>query len=678
MSLIRIENLELSYRLNERTFKALRDVKLTIERGQMAAILGPSGSGKSTLLYVLGCLLKPTSGFFEFAGRQVTELTSEQLAELRSSTIGFVFQQFHLLPRANVLDNVLLGARYNHADTRTPEQIREKALKIIESVGLTSHLTHMPNQLSGGQQQRIAIARALINDPELILADEPTGNLDSKSTEQILDLLQEIHRQGKTVVIITHDQNVAKRCDRVVTIIDGIMDGREPAALASAAVDSGGVKNISEEEPPAAGLALRGAPAWTTYAATAMQNLMRNKTRSLLTMVGVMIGIAAVLSTITLGDYARQKILDSYETLGINKLIVRAYPRWHLKANDIKGVKFDGLDQKADIVPMRRLFPEMKLVSPVEHDWSVRSAQFAGQTDDQIALLGVNQEYFNITNRQLVMGHPFTKYHDDNHSPVCIIGHEIARKLFGTIRPVGRMLDIQAQNDKQYSCLVMGVLASQSSNSEWFKPDEQILVPASFLAIMASHWYSKIYEFDLQMATGSSAEDLTTKIKQFLFRKYDRSAEVSVDNDQLLVAQMRRFLSLFTMLLAGVAFISLAVGGIGITNMMLVSVSERFKEIGLRKALGARNQEIRIQFLVESIILCIIAGLLGVAAGVGGYHLILYMASKLFPKIHFEWVFNVPAMVLSAACILAVGIASGIAPAIRAEKLEVVEALRSE
>ena len=171
MSLIRIENLELSYRLNERTFKALRDVKLTIERGQMAAILGPSGSGKSTLLYVLGCLLKPTSGFFEFAGRQVTELTSEQLAELRSSTIGFVFQQFHLLPRANVLDNVLLGARYNHADTRTPEQIREKALKIIESVGLTSHLTHMPNKLSGGQQQRIAIARALINDPELILAD---------------------------------------------------------------------------------------------------------------------------------------------------------------------------------------------------------------------------------------------------------------------------------------------------------------------------------------------------------------------------------------------------------------------------------------------------------------------------------------------------------------------------
>jgi macrolide transport system ATP-binding/permease protein len=671
MSLIHIENLELSYRINERSFMALREVNLRAERGSMTAILGPSGSGKSTLLYILGCLLKPTKGTYEFAGRQTTELTSAQLAELRSSTIGFVFQQFHLLPRANVLDNVLLGARYNRSDTRTPEEVRQKALNIIESVGLTSHLTHMPNQLSGGQQQRIAIARALINDPEMILADEPTGNLDSKSAAQILDLLQEIHRQGRTVVIITHDQNVAKRCERVVSIFDGVMEGGEaaaPARLSQAPAEtlirSGPEREVASRH-------------WSTYAATAMQNLLRNKTRSMLTMVGVMIGIAAVLSTITLGDFARAKILESYESLGINKLIVRAYPRWRLKAKDIKGVKFDGVDQQTDIAPMRRLFPEIALLSPVVRDW-VRAAQFGGQSDDQVAVLGVAAEYFNITRREVVMGHPFTRFHDQTHSPVCVIGHDVAKKLFGTIRPVGRVVELSGSDSKDYSCLVIGVMASQTSNSEWFRPNEQILLPESYLSIMASRWNSKPYEFDLQMRPGASAEDLTYKIKQFFNRKYDRSAQVSVDSDQLLVAQMRRFLSLFTMLLAGVAFISLAVGGIGITNMMLVSVSERFKEIGLRKALGARDQEIRIQFLVESLFLCLVAGILGVAFGVGGYHLILYMAAKLFPKIQFEWVFNAPAMLLSAICILTVGIASGIAPAIRAEKLEVVEALRSE
>ena len=666
MDLLDLRDVQLTYKLGEQALTVLKRVNLRVRQGEMVAILGPSGSGKSTLLYILGCLLKATKGSFHFAGHEVTSLTADELAELRSREIGFVFQQFHLLARAGILENVMLSAHYNHSDTRSAEELRAKAMSLIESVGLEEHIHHLPNQLSGGQQQRVAIARALMNDPALILADEPTGNLDSKSADQVLNLLGEIHRNGRTVIIITHAQEVARRCQRVVSIHDGVLEAAEKAG----------------ERPVPASLGDAGDVHLTwdavlNHSRTAWRNLVRNKVRSALTMLGVTIGIAAVLSTLTLGTYTRSKILETYETLGVNKLVIRAYPRWNVKAKDLKGPKFEGVNQESDVKPMRHLFPEIALISPVIHDW-VRSVEFGGRSFDQAKMIGVTPEYFPITNSVIAAGHAFTPYHVSAHSRVCVIGAEVAQKLFDRHSPLGQIIQINGNDSKQYSCLVTGVLMSQTSNNEWSNPNQQIVMPESFLALMASRWNSKPNELDIQMASGASAEDLSTKIKQFFNLKYGRSAQVNVDSDEILVAQMRRFLNLFAILLASVAFISLAVGGIGITNMMLVSVSERFKEIGLRKALGARDQEIRMQLLIESLILCLIAGCAGVVIGVAGYHSLLYLASKLFPKVHFDWVFNWPAIGLSVACIVVVGLASGIVPAVRAQKLEVVEALRSE
>ena len=424
--LLRLEGVGLDYRIGARAVPAIRDATISIARGEMVAILGPSGSGKSTLLYVLGCLLKPSRGRYWLAGHDVGALPNWRVAALRSRAIGFVFQQFHLLPRADLIENCLLSAKYLGDDPRSEAELRAKAKGLLESLGLGEHLEHRPNQLSGGQQQRAAIARALMNDPELILADEPTGNLDSASAGRILDELDRIHRSGRTVLIITHDRDVAGRCQRVIAIRDGVAEASAPAHASNKL-------NLSINEPGrvAAPLARRSAFAIAhERVATARANLSRNKTRSALTMLGVTIGTAAVLATITLGSHVRSKILESYETLGVNKLVVRAYPRWNMQARDVTGVKFDGLSELTDVKPMTRLFPEITLISPVIQD-AVLSAEWSGHKADQTQVLGVKPEYFAITSRRLESGRYFSAYHERNRSRVCLIGSDVVRRLFG-------------------------------------------------------------------------------------------------------------------------------------------------------------------------------------------------------------------------------------------------------
>lgn len=676
MPLLELKDIHLDYRLGNRTDTVLKRVDLRVERGEMVGILGPSGSGKSTLLYILGCLLKPTSGSFHFADQDVPRLDSDRLAHLRSDKIGFVFQQFHLLPRADLIDNVLLASRYHRSPAAaTIEDPRERAIELLRAVGLEEYLHHLPNQLSGGQQQRVAIARALMNNPDLILADEPTGNLDSQATLQVLELLQKINQSGRTIILITHDADVAAYCARTVTIRDGTLSS--DMAAGPAAEPTASIEPTTTQPSERSSWTELKIHAWSEHLKTAWQNLLRNKTRSVLTMLGVTIGIAAVLATITLGAFTRSKILESYQSLGVNKLVVRAYYSHDSDLRDVGLPKFVGVDKVADLGPLKRLFPQIKLISPVLQDWG-STVEYGGHSDNQASLLGVAPQYFAITNRRLAAGQPISYFHQQNHSGVCVIGAQIYQTLFKPRSPLRQTLQINGRNNRRYSCMVIGVLDRQSSNSEWINPNEQVLMPESYLSLMEHGWSSRTHEFDLQFTPGASIKDLSTEIQNYFHQKYGHSIDIHVDSDDLLVAQMKKFLDLFAILLAGIAFISLGVGGIGITNMMLVAVSERFKEIGLRKALGARDGEIRTQLLTESIILCALSGFTGVAFGLLGYHGLLYMASKLFPKVQFEWVFNWPAIGLSVVCIFAVGLLSGMVPALRAEKLEVVEALRSE
>jgi macrolide transport system ATP-binding/permease protein len=672
-----VKNLSFNYKVGSQQVEVLKNLNFKVTPGEFVGIQGPSGSGKSTLFYILGFLLKPTSGSVVFDGVDINELSEEELTVVRNQKIGFVFQQFHLLSKTSTLENILLPARYPSEFLRSEEGPLQKALNYAEQLGLQKHLQHSPNQLSGGQQQRVAIARALINDIDLILADEPTGNLDSQNAQQILDLLTELNNQGKTIILITHDSDVAKRCSKVFHLKDGaftrIQENFTPKTTAVS------VPREIQTLPKVYDFAVYRRIIKSVFPLV-IQNLLRNKAKSLLTMLGVIIGVAAVLAMVTLGQFSKKKILETYEALGVNKVMIRGLPNWKMKATDSISVNFLTFDWDHDLVPLRKLFPEIRLMSPsmsTNRNRAISGGVEAG--DQRVSAFGVTPDYLEITNRTLRIGRNITPFDIESRSPVCLVGFDIADRLFSRINPLGQVVTVTDGQRLSFPCLVVGVLATMTSNKDWAPPNFNILLPFTYFRTVSDNWWnSQIHEAALQVSANVDIEMTGKKIKTYFEQKYGNSGQFFVDSDSTLIAQMKKFLNIFEVLLAAIAALALVVGGIGINNMMLVSVAERIKEFGIRKALGATNRSIRTQVLMESIGLCVAAGLIGVALGFGSYELLIFCATKLIPSLQFEWLFEPIAVGLSLFSIIAVGIGSGLVPALKAEELQVIEALRSE
>ncbi|MGE0174691.1 MAG: ABC transporter permease [Oligoflexales bacterium] len=663
-----LEDVFLSYRGTAHGENVLRGVNLKIFPKDFVALKGPSGSGKSSLLYILGLLLAPTKGQMRFKGERIEKLADTKLAFIRNRNIGFVFQQFHLIPKATVLDNILLPSKYPSEYLSDQTAARTKALQLAKRLGLDHVLKHKPNQLSGGQQQRVAIARALINGPDIILADEPTGNLDTKNTAEILSIFKELHAEGKTIIIITHEDEVAAQCESIIEIRDGLV--QTPASPARPKSEEGGIVARPERRNP---LGL-----WLSLLPDAVSNLKRNKFRSFLTMLGVVIGIASVLSMTTLGDFAKKRILQGYELMGVNRLSIWGHKNWDAKAIDDVKVIFQGFDVKNELVRIEELFNDIELISPVLFS-NERNAVFSGALMDSVAVMGVAPTYFHITNWPMDIGTSFTNYHVDTQSPVCVIGHDIAQQLFRQVSPLGQVIQM-ADDNTSFGCRILGVLSLKSSSSEEDERlNKQIFLPYSYHKIVASNWWdSGINNILIKVKSGADVEKTGNRIKGFFERKYGKGGHFRVGREDVMIFQVKRALNIFSILLASIAGISLVVGGIGIANMMMVALAERYREIGLRKALGATHSSLKRQFLLESIMLCFFAGVIGIMFGFGIYEGILYAASKFFDKLQFEWMWNPVAVVMAFGCIIAVGIISGLAPAIKAEKLQVIEALRSE
>ncbi len=675
MEILRAENLCFSYALGDKFVPTLKDVSFTIERGDFVAIRGRSGSGKSTLFYILGCLLKPSSGKVIFDGTDLSTLSSEELAFLRNQKIGFVFQQFHLLPRASVLTNILLPSLYPCELPHETAQNKDRAISLAKTMGLGDKLYKLPNQLSGGEQQRIVIARALLSDAELILADEPTGNLDSANAKIIMDQLRELNAKGKTIILITHDPEIARQCSSEIQLNDGLLVSGRQKAVAEAPNDSW--KETRELFPKSLTMAaiLR---VFRTSIPLAIENLKRNRVRAMLTMIGVMVGIASVFAMITFGSFAKKKILEGYDDLGVRSVMIRGHKNWYRRASDRAPIPFRSFNWENDILPLKHVFPQIELLSPILGSGS-NNVNYGGLTiESDVTVWGVTPEYLQIINRKVESGKGLSPYHVEGRSPVCLIGSDIVERVFHKVSPLGKILFITKDQDLAYPCRVMGVLSKQNSNKSWHKPNLDIIIPYTYFQTVNHFWDNEITEFAALLKVGSDSEKVGKAIEAYFSSKYGAAGKFNVDSDTVLISQMRRFLGLFAIMLTSIALITLGVGGMGINNMMLVSIAERLKEIGLRKAMGATDRSIRIQFLMEATLLSAVAGMAGIALGFSAYQLIIYGASEVVPQIKFEWVLNPAALGVSVVSILIVGICSGIVPALKAERLDVIEALRTE
>ena len=655
--MIELKKITKTYRTGRVGVAALQGVSLKIGTGEFVAIMGPSGSGKSTLLHLLGLLDRPDSGQYHLAGKDVTSLSNGQLALLRNNLMGFVFQQFHLLARLSSLENVQLPLIY--AGKR---HLKDKAAESINSVGLSQRMKHRPNELSGGEQQRIAIARALVNDPPLILADEPTGNLDTKSQGEIMAILGKLNQAGKTIVMVTHETEVAEYAKRIIRMRDGnIISDEENKKLKKIASSFSADISI-DDILHGKGSKIKRAE-FIDHFRQAFWSIVSHKMRSILSMLGILIGVAAVIAMLALGQGAKESISKTIASLGSNLLTVRpGSHRLHgvaLEAGAVTRFTLQDVDAMSKI-------PGVKKVAP--------SATGRGQAvyanknwNTQVQGTGVN--FAQMRASVPVMGRFFTDEESRMRARVAVVGATVVRQVFGDANPLDAMIKINRVNFQ-----VIGVLPTKGTTM-WHDQDDIVLIPitTAMYRLLGKQYVDSI---DVEVSDPSLMDDVQNLIKGLIIKRHKLTSKESEDAFEIRnMADIQQTLvqttQTMTMLLGSIAAISLLVGGIGIMNIMLVSVTERTREIGLRKAIGARESDIMLQFIIESIVMTFAGGALGVLFG-SGIALLLALIAGWMVKV------SLFSVVLATTFSIIVGLVFGLWPARQAPKLDPIEALRYE
>jgi macrolide transport system ATP-binding/permease protein len=719
---IQIARLDKTYHLGEVEVRALHNVSFEIERGEFVSIMGASGSGKSTLMNILGCLDRPTSGSYLLAGVDVASLDDEQLAAIRSRRIGFVFQSFNLLARTTAMENVELPLFYSG----WPKDGEQRARALLTMVGLAGRERNYPNQLSGGQQQRVAIARALINQPSILLADEPTGNLDSTVSVEIMQIITRLNREdGLTVIVVTHDADVAAYTDRVITFRDGaiVSDHRKavaqnaPAPAAASAAPAASAR-ISEPARVPETDGARSENVWTFAAmalSAAARALRRNKLRAALTMLGIFIGVAAVIAMVAVGDGARFSVEQQIQSLGTNLLVVLP------GATTSNGVRAGfGSTSTLRVADAQAIDKEGRGVAAVSYiDRQVAQVVY-GNHNWSTSITGTTPEYLAIRDWPLASGRSFTDEEADSAAPVCLLGQTVLLNLFAEGEdPVGKTIRV-----KNFPLRVIGVLTAKGQSTYGQDQDDVILTPfytaqrkvlgnaqvstvvstttgngstnpvlnpysgvpttnavyATSTALISPFGNSPqisgvVNNIYVKAADAGAVDSLLDQIQVILHHRHRIQAN---QDDDFTVRSLNEIAEasenasrVMTLLLAAVASISLLVGGIGIMNIMLVSVTERTREIGIRMAIGARRLHILLQFLVESLMLSVLGGVAGILLGI--------VASRML-SVLAKWptIVSMSSMAGGFVFAAAVGVFFGWYPARKAAQLDPIEALRYE
>ncbi len=645
--LIEIRNLWRHYPAGEEQIAVLKGVDLTIERGEMVAIIGASGSGKSTLMNILGCLDRPTEGEYRVNGRLTGDLEPDELAALRREYFGFIFQRYHLLSDLSALGNVEVPAIY--AGTDAGERAR-RATEILTRVGLGDRIHHRPSQLSGGQQQRVSIARALMNGGDVILADEPTGALDTQSGKQTLDLLRDLHRDGHTVILVTHDHDVAAHAERIIEIRDGeiIRDERitpksddDASTVAINTISSGQSSYLSQLG--------RFGEAFKM----ALIAMNAHRLRTFLTMRGIIIGIASVVSVVALGTGSQERILSDISSIGTSTIdINRGKDFGDRDADQIRTLTAGDADVLASQYYVDSVTPRVSSTVALRY----RNIEVNAN------VTGVGTDYYRVRGYEIADGIWFDQAAIGKRAQVAIIDDNTVQKLFPDgERAVGEVILLGS-----VPVQIIGVTAPKTST--FGNQDSlNIWVPHStaLTRILGQTYLSSI---TVRVADNVAPALAESQITDLLTQRHGTKDFFTVNSDSIRQT-VEKTTSTMTLLISSIAVISLVVGGIGVMNIMLVSVTERTGEIGVRMAVGARQSDILRQFLIEAVLVCILGGGLGVLGALA--------IGELFDLIgsSFSMVYSPTSIIGAFACATMIGITFGFLPARNAARLDPVDAL---
>lgn len=657
--LIRLQRIRKTYGGgDEPAVEVLRDVSIDIHDGEFVAIVGSSGSGKSTLMNILGCLDRPTAGRYEFAGQDVAGLQADELAQLRREAFGFVFQQYHLIRTESALENVQVPALYAGAPANTR---RDRATELLKRLGLEDRLHHRPGQLSGGQQQRVSIARALMNGGRIILADEPTGALDSRSGKEVMLLLENLARDGHTVILITHDREIAARANRMIEMRDGEVISDTGSAARSDSVNqpesagAGGNFIAPANIADTAVAAHQVASLWADVAEAcraAWRALWIHRFRTALTLLGIVIGVASVIVMLAVGEGSKQQVVEQMGAFGTNLLYVSGQ-RGNARSPG-------GRITREDVTAIAQL-PEVAHAMPtIEGSVVVRR----GNVDHATYAQGVGVSMPEIQRWRVEQGVFFNEDDEKALAPVAVLGQIVSQKLFpGEQNPLGQYILVGSMPFR-----VIGVLSEKGATSGEADDDDVIVMP--FTTASARVFGQRNPRSVVVVAEQSKDVQRAEKAVEALLLERHRLRDFRIRNRAAMIAAEAKTQDSLSLLLGMIAAISLLVGGIGVMNVMLMTVRERTREIGIRIATGARQRDIRRQFLSEALLVSIVGGAVGVAFGLAVGGALIFWDVPL--------VFSIPSMGVAFACATLTGLVFGFMPARRAAQLDPVVALSSE